>query len=93
MPKLSPQGSGNFHMKRYNHDYSKVAEVDSLLYRALWLMNAKSYDDAMQSIYEARELLWKYRSADNMVEDNDAADGWVRSRDVMNLEDALDYLI
>lgn len=72
-------------MKQYSHDYTKVSEAESLLYRAIRLIANECYDAADERINEARQLLQEYLSQDNMVEDDDVADGWVKASDVEEL--------
>lgn len=72
-------------MKTYSHDYTKPTEVDILLYSATRLLANKCYDAAAVRIYEARELLMQYLAEDNMVEDDDVADGWVKMSDIEKL--------
>ena len=72
-------------MKQYSHDYTKPSEADSLLYSATRLMANECYDAAVERINEARQLLQEYLAKDNMVEDNDVADGWVKTSDVEEL--------
>lgn len=72
-------------MKHYSHDYTNVSEVESLLYRATRLMANECYDAATERINEARQLLQEYLAQDNMVEDDDVADGWVKASDVEEL--------
>lgn len=69
-------------MKRYTHDYTKVSEVDSLLYSAQKLMAIECYYSARERISEARQLLQEYLAGDNMVEDDEVAYGWYRAQDV-----------
>ncbi len=69
-------------MKKYSHDYSKVAEAESLLYTATRLMANECYDAALDRINEVRGILQTYLSRDNMVEDSDVYDGWCKSTEV-----------
>lgn len=69
-------------MKKYSHDYSKVADADSLLHCALRSLASDARDIAQDCVEEARGLLQEYLSQDNMVEDNDVYDGWYRCTDV-----------
>lgn len=80
-------------MKQYSHDYTRVSQAESLLFKAYVFLANDCYDDAKKRINEARQLLQEYLSQDNMVVDNDVADGWVKYQDAKKLEDALDYLI
>lgn len=72
-------------MKTFSHDYTKPSEVDSLLYSASRLIANECYDTAAERINEARELLQQYLAQDNMVEDDDVADGWVKMSDIEKL--------
>lgn len=72
-------------MKQYSHNYTKPSQAESLLYSATRLMANECYDAAVERINEARQLLQEYLSVDNMVEDNDVADGWVKAHDVEEL--------
>lgn len=69
-------------MQRYSHDYTKVSEVESLLYIAQNLMATERYISARTRINEARQLLQEYLAGDNMVEDDEVAYGWYRAQDV-----------
>lgn len=72
-------------MKQYSHNYTKPSQAESLLYSATRLMANECYDEAVERINEARQLLQEYLSVDNMVEDDDVADGWVKAHDVEEL--------
>lgn len=72
-------------MKQYSHNYTKPSQAESLLYSATRLMANECYDAAVERINEARQLLQKYLAEDNMVEDDDVADGWVKAHDVKEL--------
>lgn len=72
-------------MKTYSHDYSKPSEVDTLLYSAQRLIANECYDAAAERINEARELILQYLAEDNMIEDDDVADGWVKMSDIEKL--------
>jgi len=69
-------------MKQYSHDYTLVREADSLLYSAMRAQADGHRDTAMAHIGEARQKLQQFLSQDNMVEDDDVADGWVKASDV-----------
>lgn len=58
-------------MQRYSHDYTKVSEAESLIYRAQRLMILECYDAARARIIEARQLLQEYLSSDNIIEDEE----------------------
>jgi len=72
-------------MKKYIHDYTKPSEVESLLYSATRLMANECYDTAVERINEARQLLQEYLAHDNIIEDGDVADGWVKASEVEEL--------
>ena len=72
-------------MKQYSHDYTKPSEAESLLYSATRLMANECYDAAVERINEARQLLQEYLAKDNMVEDDDVADGWIKVSDIEEL--------
>lgn len=69
-------------MKQYTHDYTKVSEAESHLYAAQQLNAHDDPVEAWKHVEDARRLLWQYLSQDNMVEDDDVEDGWVRASDV-----------
>ena len=69
-------------MKQYSHDYTLPQHADNLLQEALVKIRWDNYWDARLRIEEARKLLQQYLSQDNMVEDPDVADGWVRASEV-----------
>ena len=69
-------------MKQYSHDYTLVQEAMDALYSATRLHANECYNEALERINEARTLLTQYLSQDNMVEDDDVADGWVRASDL-----------
>lgn len=58
-------------MKRKIHDYTKPAEAESLLYSAQRLIANDCIQDAEKRIIEAREILQKYLSQDNEIEEED----------------------
>lgn len=65
-------------MKTYSHDYTKPAEADSHLHAAQRLNAHDDTIEAWKHIEDARNILGSYLSGDNMVEDDDVADGWVK---------------
>lgn len=72
-------------MRQYSHDYTKVSEAERALYAAQQL---NAHDDTTESwkrIEDARLLLQEYLAQDNMVEDDDVADGWVKASEVLEL--------
>lgn len=78
-------------MKTYSHDYTKPSKVESLLYEAMQLMAKGCNDSAKDSINEARQLLQEYLAQDNMVADDDVADGWVKAKDTFT-DEQLDFI-
>ncbi len=78
-------------MKEYSHDYTKVAEAENLLYSATRLIANECWDAALDRINETRKLLQQYLSQDNMVEDDDVADGWVKASDTFD-DEQLDFI-
>lgn len=58
-------------MKRKIHDYAKPAEAESLLYSAQRLIANDCIQDAEKRIIEAREILQKYLSQYNEIEEDD----------------------
>ncbi len=73
-------------MQIYTHDYTLASEAESQLYTAQNLLRQDDTQTAMEAINCARELLGRYLSQDNMVEDGDAY-GWVKYSDVENIMD------
>lgn len=65
-------------MQQFSHDYTKVSEAMESLYSATRLIANECYQAALQRINEARTILSEYLAQDNMIPDNDVADGWVR---------------
>lgn len=65
-------------MQQFSHDYTKVSEALESLYSATRLIANECYDAALERINEARTTLDEYLAKDNMIPDNDVADGWVR---------------
>ena len=58
-------------MKRKIHDYTKPAEAEGLLHRALRLISNDCIEAAEERIAEAREILQQYLSQDNEIEEDD----------------------
>ena len=69
-------------MKQYTHDYTLPSLAESLLLTAEAAIRFEDYGRASKAINDARHTLQQYLSQDNMVEDPDVADGWVRMSDV-----------
>ena len=86
---ITPQPTGYKqaakNMKQYSQDYTKVSEAESHLYAAQQLNAHDDPIEAWKHIEDARRLLQEYLAQDNMVEDNDVADGWVKAHEVEEL--------
>lgn len=65
-------------MKTYSHDYSNAAKANFYVFEALESLRMERYEDAAQYLREARNLLDCYLASDNMLPDDDLADGWVK---------------
>lgn len=72
-------------MKTYSHDYTKPSKIETLLFCAQRLIESGCYDTAAERINEARQILQEYLAKDNMIEDDDVADGWVKMSDIEKL--------
>lgn len=70
-------------MQQYSHDYTLVQEADSHLYAAQQLEAHEQPEEAWKHIADARQKLQQYLSQDNMVPDDDTADGWVKASDLV----------
>ena len=70
-------------MQQYRHNYTLVQEAMDSMYSATRLHANECYSEALDRINETRTILQQYLSQDNMVEDDDVADGWVRARDIV----------
>ena len=69
-------------MQKYSHDYTKVSEAESHLYAAQQLNAHGDPIEAWKHIEDARRLLQEYLAQDNMVPDDDVADGWVKASEI-----------
>lgn len=70
-------------MQKYSHDYTLAQEAEHLLYEAQDIIaRCENYHEAEKRIADARQKLQQYLSQDNMVEDDDVEDGWVRASDI-----------
>lgn len=65
-------------MKTYSIDYTKISEAESCLHDSIRQLGAYCQNAAEESIQEARKLLHEFLNSDNLVEDEDLADGLVR---------------
>lgn len=65
-------------MKKYEIDYTKISEVENCLYEAMRMLGERSHIKAEERIQEARKLVHEFLNGDNLVEDEDLADGLVR---------------
>lgn len=55
-----------------------------MLYVITRFMANECYSAAVERINEARQLLQEYLAQDNMVKDDDVADGWVKASDTFD---------
>ena len=78
-------------MKTYSIEYTKISEAESTLYSATRLMANDCYDAALERIDEARKLLQEFLSQDNLVEDDDLADGLIKQSETFD-DDQLDFI-
>lgn len=69
-------------MKTYSHDYTIPFQVNLNIRLALFELHSDNSDFAEVLLMQARNLLVQYLSQDNMVEDDDVADGWVRMSEI-----------
>ncbi len=72
-------------MKTYSQDYSKIAAAEMHLYAAQRLNDCDDLVEAWKHVEDARRNLQEYLAKDNMIEDDDVADGWVKMSDIENL--------
>lgn len=72
-------------MKQYSHDYTKISKAESHLFAAQQLNAHDDPIEAWKHIEDARQLLQEYLAQDNMVVDDDVADGWVKAHEVEEL--------
>ena len=72
-------------MKTYSHNYSKIAAAEMHLFAAQRLNDCDEPVEAWKHIEAARRNIQQYLSEDNMVVDDDVADGWVRMSDIEKL--------
>lgn len=69
-------------MQKYTHDYTLPAEAESLLRKAEEQLRLYNQQHATALIGQARQVLQKYLSQDNMIPDNDVEPGWVKASDL-----------
>ena len=69
-------------MKTYVHDYSLPAQANLFVFLAMQQLRNDHKNEAYSLLAQARDSLDQYLAADNMVEDDDAADGWIKARDI-----------
>lgn len=78
-------------MKTYSIDYTKISEAENSLYSATRLMANDCHDAAQERIEEARKLLQEFLSQDNLVEDDDLADGLIKQSETFD-DGQLDFI-
>lgn len=71
-------------MKTYSHDYTIPAQVNHNLHLALFALAADNTGMAEVLLKQARNWMDQYLAQDNMFEDDDVADGWVKMSDIEN---------
>lgn len=72
-------------MLQYVHDYRLPAKAMSHLTAARRLLAVECLEDALARIDEARIVLDKYLSLDNVCPDEESANGWVKMDDALQL--------
>lgn len=72
-------------MKTYSHDYTIPTQVNHNIHLALSELRSDNFSMAEVLLMQSRNQLDQYLSQDNMVEDDDVADGWVKMSDIDNL--------
>lgn len=72
-------------MKTYSHDYTIPAQVMMNLHLVLLELRDDNLDTVEKLLMQSRNLLDIYLANENMVEDDDVADGWVKMTDIENL--------
>ena len=78
-------------MKTYSIDYTMISEAENSLYSAIRLMANDCYDAALERIDEARKLLQEFMNQENLVEDDDLADGLIKQSESFD-DDQLDFI-
>lgn len=71
-------------MKTYSHDYALPSKCERILCVAQILISKDCVQQAEEKILEARKLLQKYLALDNMVSDNDVADGIIKQSETFD---------
>ena len=69
-------------MKTYSHDYTIPAQVNHNIHLALFELSLGNFSMAEVLLMQSRNQLSQYLSQDNMIEDDDIADGWVKMTDI-----------
>lgn len=69
-------------MRTYRHDYTLPAEANYLIYRAIQQLKSGNEKRVYSLLIQARASLDRYLAADNMIEDDDVADGWIKASDI-----------
>ena len=72
-------------MKKYIIDYTKLSQVDDLLYRAQRLFANGCYNEVLMRINEAREILQRYLAGDNNIIDRESV-GFILGTDSFDEE-------
>lgn len=82
---------GAMKMKTYSIDYTKISEAANRLNDAGKMLVDDREDAAAVSIAEAHSQLLDYLNGDNLVEDNDIADGLVKQLEIFD-NDQIDLI-
>lgn len=69
-------------MKTYSHDYTLPSQVNHNIRLALFELRSNKFSMAEVLLIQSLNQLDQYLSQDNMVEDDDNADGWVKMFDI-----------
>ena len=78
-------------MKTYSIDHAKISKAVKSLNSAESLMTNDCIDAAQERIEEARKLLQEFMNQENLVEDDDLADGLIKQSESFD-DDQLDFI-
>lgn len=77
-------------MKRYSFNYELAAQASSILYHAQQCAAREQWLAVTKCIDSARVTLDRFLAQDNMVEDNDCCDFYIKATDLPD-DDAIDF--
>lgn len=69
-------------MRTYRHDYTLPAQANYLIFRAIQQLKYGNEKRIYSLLIQARDSLNQYLAADNVIEDDDVADGWIKASDI-----------